>query len=139
MDIVDLNAERERRRKSNGEPLHGLWMFTVQVYAPLAGETRYSGTLDGFSDGDGLTAADRLREYAGALADLSWQLRAHAHAMEPDKDGRVLSHATIYESGRVITWTSDVMQSVDQIEWLRARYDIAQRFACWPAQEEPGT
>lgn len=122
-DIIDL-VDYVNAKKIGNDP-HGEWMFRLDVFAPKTEDKSHSGLIISFNDGDRRDVADRLRAYANALEDLASIVRDDAEDMQPSEDGKVLARLKVWESSRVQIWTSSMVETQDQAEWLRLRLDDA--------------
>ena len=69
--------------------------------------------------------AVNLRYVADAMEDMARMIRDHAEAKEPSDDGVVMAFARVMENSRVRVWTSNKVETPEQVKWLHARFDDA--------------
>ncbi|MFD2235947.1 hypothetical protein [Aureimonas populi] len=111
-------------RQKNGAPvIDPVWRFDLRVWDTEGGP---EALVTDFFDGDGLEAADRLRQFAAMLDTISYCLMQQAHHMDPNDDGQILAKVAVFENSRVrLRVNDDMIQTIEQEEWLRRRFDDA--------------
>lgn len=118
-NIISI-ADRRRSAPPTTEPV---WRFDLRVWDTDCGP---EALVTDFFDGDGLAAAERLRQFASMLDTISYYLMQQAHHMEPNDDGQILAKLSVFENSRVrLRVNDDMIQTVAQEEWLRRRFDDA--------------
>jgi len=122
-EVFDITSERERRK---GAREYGMYMFSADFYAPASPGDDYRANLSGFDVlPDDRAAGDRMREQAKVLEAIALILRGNAEAMAPTDDGHVMMRAMIFQSSRVVAWTSNRIETTEQREWAHSCLDDA--------------
>ncbi|MBB3997213.1 hypothetical protein [Aureimonas pseudogalii] len=116
-NVIDI---RDRLKPKAAEPK---WAFDLRIWSTPGGP---EALITDFNDQDGHEAADRLRVFAGMLDQLHYYMMQQAHMMEPNDDGQILAKLAVFESSRVrLRINDDRVQTVEQEDWLRERFEDA--------------
>ena len=110
-------ADRRRPRQ-----IEKVWTFDLRVFSVPGGSEAF--IMD--TPADNRHKGEQLRAMAAQLDEVRFLMLQQAHLLEPDRDGRIVATASIYESSRVQLRSNEEMVATEAAAtWLRDRLEDA--------------